>query len=260
MGKSHITKPFSPPIIEARIANHLTLKDHRDNLEGLVAARTRELQLIKDATVQSLAALAEARDRETGNHIRRTQHYVRALAEQLARNPRYREQLDEATIERLFKTAPLHDIGKVGVPDAILQKPGKLSSEEFEVMKHHPRLGREAMREASEMMLASGCGDDFFHCAGEIAGTHHEKWDGSGYPDGLSGGQIPLPGRLMAVADVYDALISTRAYKSAMDWDQVRDHIVGGRGSHFDPDCVDAFLDAEEEFRAIAERYRDGGG
>lgn len=215
--------------------------------------RTEELQITRDVTIMGLATLAETRDNETGAHILRTQRYVKALAEQLADKPRYRELLDEETIELLYKSAPLHDIGKVGVKDSILLKPGKLSVEEFEEMKLHPVYGRDALQKAGKDMGSSS----FLLLAGEIAYTHHEKWDGSGYPEGLKGDDIPLAGRLMALADVYDALISKRVYKAAFAHTQASEIILNGRGSHFDPGVVDAFLAVENKFIEIAREYAD---
>jgi response regulator RpfG family c-di-GMP phosphodiesterase len=166
-------------------------------VEGL-RARTEELKQTRDVTIHSLASLAETRDNETGNHILRTQRYIRALAERLRETPAFEDLLDDETINLFYKSAPLHDIGKVGVPDRILLKPGKLTDEEFDIMKGHPRLGAEALQVA-ESTLGS---NSFLKYAREIALTHHEKWDGSGYPEGLSGEDIPLSGRLMSVADV----------------------------------------------------------
>ena len=249
----YITKPFQPDLVKARVANHLELKRHRDRLEELVAERTRELALTRDVTIFTLANLAEARDPETGGHIRRTQTYVRLLAEKLCEQPRFAAELDAYAIELLHKSAPLHDVGKVGVPDAILLKPGKLTDEEFEEIKKHTTYGRDALaagvRELGE--------NSFLGYAMEIAYTHHEKWDGSGYPQGLKGEEIPLAGRLMAIADVYDALISKRVYKPPFPHAKAVSIIREGRGSHFDPALVDAFLEINERFRETAIRFAD---
>src|SRR6478752_2215268 len=215
----YITKPISPPIVLARVRTHLALKaaadflhDKNAFLKSEVERRTAQVAAIQDVTILALASLAETRDNETGNHIRRTQHYVRALAEQLREHPRFQRQLDDEKIAILFKSAPLHDIGKVGIPDAILLKPGKLTEDEFEVMKSHTTLGHDALARAEYIL---GTKVDFLTVAKEIALSHQEKWDGSGYPQGLSGDDIPMSARLMALADVYDALISKRAYKRA---------------------------------------------
>ncbi|MBU0946340.1 MAG: HD domain-containing protein [Proteobacteria bacterium] len=215
--------------------------------------RTEALASTRDVTIRVLASLAETRDNETGQHIIRTQHYVRILAEKVRHYPPFRDELDEATIELLFKSAPLHDVGKVGIPDRILLKPGRLTAEEFEVMKRHTLYGRNTLRVA-EAELGE---DSFLHLATEIAYTHHEKWDGSGYPQGLKGSDIPLSGRLMAVADVYDALISRRIYKPPFSHPKAYNIILAGKGSHFDPAMVDAFVECEESFKRVAAEHAD---
>ncbi|MBN4065478.1 HD domain-containing protein, partial [Desulfocapsa sp. AH-315-G09] len=189
-----------------------------------------------------MAVLAETRDNETGKHIMRTQHYVRVLAEQLIKAGKYRDYLDAARINLLFKSAPLHDIGKVGIADSILLKPGKLTEEEFAVMKKHTSYGRDAIVKA-EQEIGVGSSTTFLTMAREIAYTHHEKWNGQGYPEGICGDAIPLSGRLMAVADVYDALISKRVYKEAFSHEKAVAIIIDGRGEHFDPELVDAFIE-----------------
>jgi len=224
--------------------------------ERQVRKQTKELVLAQDTTILSMTALAETRDNETGGHIQRTQHYVRALAEHLAKHPRFKEHLDGKTIEMFFRSAPLHDIGKVGVADSILLKPGKLSAEEFTLMKEHARLGHDTLVKA-ESLLQDGEGHSFLRQAREIAFSHHEKWDGSGYPLGLKGDDIPVAGRLMALADVYDALISARCYKPPFPHEEAVEIIRKGRGSHFDPDVVDAFLAQDESFQLIARRFSD---
>lgn len=201
-----------------------------------------------------MASLAETRDSDTGNHIRRTQFYVKALAEKLKQHPRFTEFLTDYNIKMLFKSAPLHDIGKVGIPDSILLKAGPLEAHEFEIMKTHTTLGRNAIEHAEQSL---GTRVEFLSMAKEIAYSHQEKWDGSGYPEGLSGDSIPIPARLMAVADVYDALISRRVYKEAMSHEAAIEVILEGRGQHFDPDMVDALIEIQDEFRSIARRYVD---
>jgi putative two-component system response regulator len=196
----------------------------------------------------------ETRDNETGNHVRRTQHYVKALARQLQSHPAFADYLVEHQIDILFKSAALHDIGKVGIPDSILLKPGKLDPEEFEIMKTHTTLGYDAIANAEKQL---GVTVEFLDCAKEIALSHQEKWDGSGYPRKLSGNTIPISARLMAVADVYDALTTRRVYKDAIGHDQAVAIIIEGKGRHFDPDVVDAFAEIADEFKVIAERYLD---
>ncbi len=261
----YITKPISPPIVLARVRTHLQLKAAADllrqqnaRLESEVARRTREIGLTQDVTVQAIASLAETRDNETGNHIRRTQHYVRCLAEHLRdqpqRYPQFAALLTDRNIELLYKSAPLHDIGKVGIPDRILLKPGKLTAEEFEVMKSHTTLGHEALVTAEQSL---GTELEFLRFAKEITLSHQEKWDGSGYPQGLAGEAIPVSARLMAVADVYDALINRRIYKPPFSHAQAVEIIRDGRGQHFDPALVDAFLAVQDRFVEIAQRYVD---
>ncbi|WP_256673305.1 MULTISPECIES: two-component system response regulator [unclassified Pseudomonas] len=257
----YITKPINPPTVLLRVDNHLKIKaaadflqDQNDFLEQEVARRTQEVIAIQDVTIQALASLAETRDNETGNHIRRTQFYVQALAEQLKDHPRFTGALDANARHLLFKSAPLHDIGKIGIPDSILLKPGRLTMEEFEIMKTHTTLGRDALQHAEEQL---GMEVPFLRLAKEIAYSHQEKWDGSGYPEGKAGEQIPVSARLMAVADVYDALISRRVYKSGMSHEDAVALLSEERGRHFDPDVIDAFLAIQDEFRAIAQRYAD---
>ena len=257
----YITKPISPPIVLARIANHLKLKlmqdflrSQNDFLNNEVAKRTRELSAIQDVTILAMASLAETRDSDTGNHIRRTQYYVKVLAEKLQHHPQFGFFLTDEVIDLLFKSAPLHDIGKVGIPDRILLKPGSFTPEEFAIMQTHTALGFNVIQSAEERL---GMKVDFLRFAKEIAYYHQEKWDGSGYPEGLRGTDIPISARLMALADVYDALISRRVYKQGMPHEQAVAIIIEGRGSHFDPDVVDAFLELQGEFQAIAARFTD---
>ena len=257
----YITKPISPPIVLARVETHLTLKNARQflqdrnaYLEEEVQRRTREVVAIQDVTIVAMASLAETRDNDTGGHIRRTQHYVRALAKKLQTYPHFASFLSDETVELLFKSAPLHDIGKVGIPDRILLKPGRFTPEEFEIMKTHAILGRDAIVAAEEHLNTP---KSFLQFAREIAYCHQEKWDGSGYPQGLAGEAIPVSARLMALADVYDALISQRVYKKGMPHEQAVNLIRAGKGQHFDPDMVEAFLEIADEFKAIAARFAD---
>ncbi|MFA7292529.1 MAG: two-component system response regulator [Rhodocyclaceae bacterium] len=257
----YITKPISPPIVMARVATQLHVKasadflrSKADFLESEVAKRTREVMAIQDVTILAMASLAETRDSDTGNHIRRTQFYVKALAENLKSHPRFAWYLTDQTINMLFKSAPLHDIGKVGIPDRILLKPGRFTPEEFEIMKTHTTLGCDAITHAENSL---GTEVEFLKMAKEIALSHQEKWDGSGYPQGLSGDDIPICARLMAVADVYDALISRRVYKDGMPHEKAYGIMIEGKATHFDPDMVDAFAAIHEEFRAISKRFAD---
>jgi putative two-component system response regulator len=257
----YITKPIKQKVVLARLKTHLQLKASADFLEDKaafleeeVARRSAEIEAIQDVTILAMASLAETRDNETGNHIRRTQFYVQLLAEKLQNHPRFSDFLSDHTIKLLFKSAPLHDIGKVGIPDHILLKPGRFTLEEFAIMKAHTTLGRDAIATAEARL---GVNIEFLTYAKEIAYSHQEKWDGSGYPEGLAGDAIPISARLMAVADVYDALISRRPYKQPMPHEQAVQLIIDGRGSHFDPDIVDAFISTQDEFSAISQRYAD---
>ncbi len=259
----YIAKPYRPPIILARMSTQLELKRARDSLrnqniylEAEVERRMQDTLLVQNLTINALAELAETRNNETGNHIRRTQAYVRLLAQRLQTHPGFADFLTDKVIDLLTKSAPLHDIGKVGIPDHILLKPGKLTAEEWVIMKTHSQLGamaiERALRNADRRL-------DFLDMAMQIAHYHHERWDGKGYPDGLKGNAIPISARLMALADVFDALVTRRVYKEAFPIEQAKDLIVADRGRHFDPDVVDAFLDSFDEFVAISEKYQESG-
>jgi putative two-component system response regulator len=259
----YITKPITPLVVLARVRTQLEAKQARDGLkdqnallEAEVARRMAENDLTQRVSIRALAHLAEIRDSETGYHIMRTQAYVQRLACGLRHHQRFAATLSESYIDLLTRSAPLHDIGKVGIPDSILLKPGRLDDNEMTVMKTHSVLGSDAIEQAEsdiEMPLA------FLATAKEIARWHHERWDGTGYPDGLAGEAIPICARLMALADVFDALISERPYKRAMSCGEARAIIIDGRGKHFDPDVADAFLAGFDDFVAIAQRYLDGG-
>jgi putative two-component system response regulator len=257
----YITKPISPSIVLARVKTHLSLKamddflrDQNHFLELEVAKRLLEVTAVQDVTILAMASLAETRDSDTGNHLRRTQFYIKALAEKLRDHPRFSALLTTANIHAIFKSAPLHDIGKVGIPDYILLKPGRLEPHEFEIMKTHTTLGYNAILNAER---ALGTPVEFLSFAMSIALSHQEKWDGSGYPQGLAGDAIPVAARLMAVADVYDALICRRVYKGAKSHEGALEIMLEGRGTHFDADILDAFLEIQPEFKAIAQRFAD---
>ncbi len=257
----YIIKPVRPSILRERVKNHLELKSSRDFLkrqkevlEEKVLERTRQMEELQDVAMVAMGALAESRDPETGNHIRRTQHYIKLLAHHLKDHARFKDFLTPEVITSIFKSAPLHDIGKVGVPDVILLKPGKLTHDEFEIMKLHTAYGRDAIAAAEGSINYA---EDFLFFAKEIAYYHHEKWDGSGYLEGLKGDEIPLSARLMAVADVYDALISRRVYKSPFSHEKAVSLIKEGRGHHFDPDIIDVFLEITDQFYTISQSFMD---
>ena len=255
----YIIKPIKPAIVLARVRSQLLvrrarlwLQDQNHALEAEVSRRMRENELIQAVTIRALAHLAETRDSETGDHIQRTQSYVRLLATRLADHPRFSGKVSNKYIDILTHSAPLHDIGKVGIPDSILLKPGRLTPEEWEIMKTHTTLGCDAITLAERDIHASV---EFLTQAKEITRWHHERWDGRGYPDKLAGEAIPLSARIMAIADVFDALISKRVYKGAISFDETRRIIEEERGRQFDPDITDVFLADYEEFTAIARQH-----
>lgn len=252
----YIAKPIQPIVVLARVRAQLEakrardwLKDQNAFLEAEVARRMAENDRTQAVSIRALAHLAETRDPETGNHILRTQEYVRLLATLLQNHPRFAAALTGRYIELLARSAPLHDIGKVGIPDAILLKPGKLTPEEFEIMKTHAMMGAKAI-ELAERDIEEPV--EFLTLAKEIAHWHHERWDGNGYPDGLKQDEIPISARLMALADVFDALITRRVYKPPLPYEEALQIISAGRGSQFDPDVTDAFITHYEDFVSIA--------
>jgi len=232
-----IVKPFNPDELIVRVRAG----------QRILSLETREMAIF------ALAKLAESRDPETGHHLERVRRYSCTLAQYLARTPKYRGQIDSDYIRLIYQTSPLHDIGKVAIPDCVLRKAGHLSDAEFAVMKTHTMHGAETLDAALERFPEAS----FLKVARDIAATHHERWDGTGYPAGLAGEDIPLAGRIVAVADVYDALTSRRVYKDAYTHSVARSIIVGDAGSHFDPDIVDAFIHTEDEFLAIFDRFSE---
>ncbi len=256
----YLTKPFNPVILRARINSSLEKKiQHgierrlRVELEAKVKAQMEELISAQLGVILAMSKLAESKDPETGAHLERMQEYCRALANNLSKQPKYREFVDSDFIEALYCAAPLHDIGKVGIPDSILLKPGKLSEEEFEVMKSHTSIGASTLLAVNEKYP----GNQFVWMGIEIAQSHHEKWDGSGYPDGLVGLEIPLSARILALSDVYDALTSKRCYKEKFSHEKAKNLILEGAASHFDPEVVDAFLNMEDEFIRIRREVQE---
>ena len=256
-----IHKPIAPSIVLARVRTHLQirvwqtfLEDQSEWLQREVNRRVSEVLRLQEASIRVMVSLAEFRDECTGNHIRRTQNYVRLLAEYLSKQPRDQAFLTAEHIDQITKASPLHDIGKIAIPDHILLKPGKHTAEEFAIMKTHSAKGEHMLTTTRREM-----GEDnlMLQFATEIARSHHERWDGSGYPDNLAGENIPLSARLMALADVYDALRSKRPYKSAFSHEEASDLILRERGQHFDPALVDAFSALAKEFAKIATQLAD---
>src|SRR3984957_1329459 len=234
-----IAKPFHPAELRVRVKSGVRL----------LSLESRNL------TIFTLAKLAESRSPETGAHLERMREYCRILADRLGRNPKYRREIDAEYVNLIYLTSPLHDIGKVGIPDSVLLKAGPLTDTEFEIMKSHVRIGADTLEAAGRLQPDA----EFLRMAREIALTHHERYDGSGYPQGLVGEEIPLVGRIVALADVYDALTARRVYQNTQVHDLAKAIILESRGVHFDPDLVDAFLEAETEFMNIQQCFADHG-
>ncbi len=256
----YLSKPVDSMELLARIRSSLQTKklqdkltQMNDQLEQLVEERTIEIMLTRNAAIFGFAKLAEYRDPETGSHLERIRNYTKILADELKNFPQFQEEVDDEFVTTIFQSSPLHDIGKVGIPDEILLKPGGLTREEFKIMKSHVTIGGDSLASTGKLF-----GDDSFLSMGrDIAYHHHEKWNGKGYPNGLKGEQIPLPARIMALADVFDALVSKRVYKEAMSLENARDIILAGEGEHFDPDIVKAFRNIEDSFAGIKDQYTD---
>ena len=263
----YVTKPFNPVLLKARVGASLERKRlsdqeqrHREEIEGSnkdlsdeVRAKIREISESQLAAIFAMSKLAESRDPETGEHLERMREYCRLLSEQLSRMPRYRSIIDREFVENIYAASPLHDIGKVGIEDRVLLKPGSLTDDEWVLMKQHPIIGAETLREVDRQHP----GNAFIHTGIEIAEGHHEKWDGTGYPYGRSGEEIPLVARILALGDVYDALTSKRCYKDAFSHEKSRSIIQEGSGSHFDPDVVLAFFETEDEFMRVKMDHKD---
>jgi len=262
----YVSKPFSGPLLLKRISNHILiaqqkkellanqaeLKDYAENLENKVQKKTVEVFNLQNAVLATVADLVEFRDKGTGGHITRTQLFLQALIEELIIEGTYADEVSKWDINFFLPSAQLHDVGKIAISDTILNKPGKLTEEEFEIMKTHVEVGVEAI----EKIMSEADEHAFLDHALLIAGTHHEKWDGSGYPLGLKGLNIPIEGRLMAIADVYDALRSDRPYKKAFSHEEACRIIEEGSGKHFDPVLVKAFVAVKDEYEKISEKYR----
>ncbi len=250
----YITKPFNPDLVRLRIKNQLEFKHQRDHLNDIVNEQTDELRMTLNVMLNCLGSLAEHRDTDTGEHIKRTQVLVQMLAEKLMCHPKFAAAIpSKEFIDYYASAAPLHDIGKVGIPDEILRKPGRLDPDERAVMSEHPQIGYDVLIRATRAL-----GDKpLVKIAADITLYHHERWDGAGYPTKKKGDEIPVGARLMAVADVYDALVSSRPYKAPFPHEVAVDEIRKGSGTQFDPDVVDAFLSIEQEIPALYEKFKD---
>ena len=247
-----IYKPFQPEIVRLRVRNQIALKNYSDNLEEMVAEKTAEATKILENAVQGLANVIEHRDLESGEHVKRTKLYVKTLADYLIEcGSVYAEKLIEMQPDTIMKAMAFHDVGKIAIPDRILLKPGKLDPDEYEIMKTHTTRGREIIHELGDVESSLY----LKHCE-DICYSHHERWDGKGYPCQLKGDEIPLAARLATVADVYDALVSVRVYKSAMPYEEALKIIIDGKGTQFDPVIIDAFAQIFDKFRDISQKYR----
>jgi putative two-component system response regulator len=259
-GVDYVTKPFQFEEVSARVETHLRLRKMKIELEKYnLHLEERVNEQVKDisdsqlATLLAVSKMAEYRDDETGHHIERTRTFCRIIAEHLRTNPRYENSISDVYVENIFHAAPLHDIGKVGIADSILLKPGKLTFKECEIMKTHAVIGANTLQTVRDKYPKNA----FVNTGIAIARSHHEKWDGSGYPDGLAGEDIPLAGRIMALADVYDALRSKRPYKPAFSHEKSCGIILEGAGQHFDPAVIEVFLTVKSEFAAIRQQMAD---
>lgn len=263
----YITKPFNPTLLQSRVTASLerkrlsdmeqirrqTVELNNEYLSDQVRQKVQEISRTQLAAIFAMSKLAESRDPETGEHLERMREYCKVLSEHLMRTPKYSTVITNEFVDSVYAASPLHDIGKVGIDDSVLLKPGKLTDEEWVQMKLHPVIGAETLREVDRQHP----GNAFILTGIEIAESHHEKWDGSGYPHGLSGEVIPLSARILALGDVYDALTSKRCYKDAFSHEKSVSIILDGKGNHFDPDVVDAFQKTESEFMRIRKEFVD---
>ena len=247
-----INKPFLPHIVKLRVRNQITLKNYSDNLEEMVAEKTAEATKTLESTLQGLANVIEHRDLESGEHVKRTQMFVKALIDYLIESDSvYADELKNLKPDIIMKSMALHDVGKIAIPDKILLKPGKLDPDEYDIMKTHTTRGMEIIHELGDVNSSLY----LKHCE-DICYGHHERWDGNGYPRRLKGAEIPLSARLASLADVYDALVCARVYKSALPYNEALAIIVQGKGTQFDPVITDAVVQIEEKFREISQKYR----
>ncbi|MDH5323910.1 MAG: response regulator [Gammaproteobacteria bacterium] len=265
--EDYLTKPFDPTLLKARVGACLERKRLHDKeahyrtqiemynsqLQERVQQQVQEISQAQLGAIFAMSKLAESRDPETGEHLERMREYCRILSQQLSRLTKYQEKIDAAFISDIYAASPLHDIGKVGIDDSVLLKPGKLTADEWQVMRLHPVIGAETLKEVDKQHP----GNTLIRMGVEIASAHHERWDGGGYPYGLRGEEIPLVARILALGDVYDALTSKRCYKDAFSHEKSRGILVEGSGNHFDPEVVDAFIATEDEFKRVREYFQD---
>lgn len=242
-----ITKPFIPQSMLSRIKMHLELSGYKNDLENKVYEKTEMIEHLQDVMMLSLAELVECRDENTGGHVKRTAEYVRILTEEIVDSELYSDILTPEYVKDIIRSAPLHDIGKIGINDATLLKAGALDDEEFEHMKNHAELGGQTIQK----MINETNGESFLYIAKDMAHYHHEKWDGSGYPTGLKGEEIPISARIMAIADVYDALTTKRPYKEPFEHDVAVKIIIDGKGKAFDPNIIDIFKQIQYRFELV---------
>jgi len=247
-----INKPFLPEIVKLRVRNQIELKNYSDSLEEMVAVKTAEATKTLENTLQGLANVIEHRDLESGEHVKRTQLFVRALTDYLIETESvYAAELRELKPDIIMKSMALHDVGKIAIPDKILLKPGKLDPAEYEIMKTHTTRGKEIIHELGDVNSSLY----LKHCE-DICYGHHERWDGKGYPKGLKENEIPLAARLASLADVYDALVCARVYKSAMPYDEAIRIIIEGKGTQFDPVIAEAVIQIQDKFMEISKKYQ----
>jgi putative two-component system response regulator len=265
--EDYLTKPFDPTLLKARISSclerkrlhdqeslyRIKIEEYNNQLQARVRQQVQEISQAQLGAIFAMSKLAESRDPETGEHLERMREYCKVLSQQLSRLPKYEIIIDNTFISDIYAASPLHDIGKVGIDDSVLLKAGKLTDKEWIIMKMHPIIGAETLREVDKQHP----GNSLIRMGIDIAGGHHEKWDGSGYPYGLQGTEIPLVARILALGDVYDALTSKRCYKEAFSHDKSRQIVLDSSGSHFDPEVVEAFVQTEDEFKRIREFYQD---
>ena len=265
--EDYLTKPFDPILLKARVSSCLERKhlydqerhyrgqieQYNNELEDRVQQQVQQISSAQLGAIFAMSKLAESRDPETGEHLERMREYCKIISVQLGKLPKYQPVIDENFIEDIYAASPLHDIGKVGIVDSVLLKPGQLTAEEWVVMKTHPIIGAATLREVDRQHP----GNSLIRMGIDIAESHHERWDGSGYPYGLKNTEIPLVARILALGDVYDALTSKRCYKEAFSHDKSREIVEENRGTQFDPEVVDAFMHTEDEFKRVREFYQD---